>query len=135
MGFQHYFGDKFKGRTTEVPSLNKLKIRARAAGTQPMKAKVTLINADNFAVSTTITITGNFSDIEVPLNNLVADSSLLLPRPYPGFHPLWFKGAGSASGFRLQDAEKIEVLVGPGIPASEYNKPYSLEVGSIWLEK
>ena len=135
IGFQHYFGDKLKGRASELPSLNKLKIRARAAGTQPIKAKITLINADGLAVSSSITLTGNFNDIEVPLNNLVPDSSMLLPRPYPGFHPLWFKGSTIVSGFRLQDAERIEVMIGPGIPASEYNKPYSLEVESIWLEK
>ena len=135
IGFQHYFGDKLKGRSSEVSSLNKLKIRARAAGSQPIKAKITLINADGLAVSSSITLTGSFNDIEVPLNNLVPDSSMLLPRPYPGFHPLWFKGSATASGFKVQDAERIEVLIGPGIPASEYNKPYSLEVESIWLEK
>jgi hypothetical protein len=119
----------------ETAEFTKLKIRARAAGTQPLTVKITLINADGLAVSSTITVSGNFNDIDVLLNNLVPDSSLLLPRPYPGFHPLWFKGSASASGFRLQDAERIEVLIGPGIPSSEYIKPYSLEVESIWLEK
>jgi hypothetical protein len=135
IGFQQYFGDKLKGRSMELTGLNKLKIRARATGAQPLKTKITLINADGLAVSSTITVTDDFNDIEVPLTNLAPDSSLLLPRPYPGFHPLWFKGSATASGFRLQDAEKIEVLIGPGIPSSEYNKPYGLEVESIWLEK
>jgi hypothetical protein len=135
IGFQHFFGDKLKGRSTEAASFNHLKIRARAAGTQPMKAKVTLINAENVGLSTTITLTGDFNDIEVPIMDLVSDSSLLLPRPYPGFHPLWFRASVNAAGFRLMDAEKIEMIIGPRIPASEYNIPYSLEVESIWLEK
>lgn len=135
MGFQHFFGDKLRGRSEEAAPFDKLYIRARAAGTQPMKAKVTLINADNIALSTTITLTGNFSDIAVPIPDLVPDSSLLLPRPYPGFHPLWFRSSAISAGFLLKDAEKIEIIIGPGIPPSEYNKPYSLEVESIWLEK
>jgi hypothetical protein len=135
IGFQHFFGDKLRGRSTEAASFNHLKIRARAAGTQPMKAKVTLINADNIAVSTSITLTGDFNDITVPLMDLVPDSSMLLPRPYPGFHPLWFKASAIPAAFHLMDTEKIEMIIGPGIPASEYSKPYVLEVESIWLEK
>jgi hypothetical protein len=64
----------------------------------------------------------------------LADSVLLLPRPYPGFLPLWFKGSGNAS-FKLSEIEKIQVIIGTDVPESEFKKPYSLEVESIWLEK
>jgi hypothetical protein len=135
IGFQHFFADKLKGRITEVNSLEKLVIRARAAGTQPVKAKVTLTNANVESASCYVTLTGSFSDIVVPLNELKADSALLLPRPYPGFQSLWFKGSGSAATFRVQDAEKIEITIGSDIPATEFNKPYSLEVISAWFQK
>jgi hypothetical protein len=58
-----------------------------------------------------------------------------MPRPYPGFMPLKFKGAGSIAAFKLYDIEKIEVTIGSDILPAEFNKPYSMEVESIWLQK
>jgi hypothetical protein len=135
MGFQYFFGDKIKGRNPEAGSYVKLVIRARATGTQPLKAKVTLTNADAVSVSSFITITDQFQDIEVPLNELRADSALMLPRPYPGFQSLWFKGSGPATPFKWQEAEKIELTIGSDILPVAFNKPYGLEVASIWFQK
>jgi hypothetical protein len=133
IGFQYFFADKLKGSQSEI--FNKLVIRARTAEAEPVKAKVALINSNALSFAQYITITNTFQDIEVPLNNLRPDSVLLLPRPYPGFLPLWFKGSGTPAAFKLPDAEKIQVTIGTGIPASEFNKPYSMEVESIWFQK
>jgi hypothetical protein len=117
-GFQFYCGDKLRGQT-----FNKLVIRARATGNAPGKAKLTFIDANAAAASTTVTISESFSNIEVPLNNLQPDSALLLPRPYPGFQPLWFK---AAADFKLQEVEKIQLTTDP---------PSNIEIASIWMQK
>ncbi|HEY6503213.1 MAG TPA: membrane or secreted protein [Chitinophagaceae bacterium] len=132
IGFQYFFADKTKGRTTET--FDKLIIRARTAETNPVKAKITLTNTDAFSFSTYVTLNNTFSDIEVPLNEMVPDSMLLLPRPYPGFLPLWFKASGTSS-FKLSEIERIQVTIGTDVTESEFKKPYSLEVESIRLEK
>ena len=93
-----------------------------------------MINKDAFSFATWVTLTNTLQDIEVPINYLVQDSMLLLPRPYPGFLPLWFKGSGG-SAFRLSDIEKIQVTIGSDLPEAEFRKPYSLEIESIWLQK
>jgi hypothetical protein len=134
IGFQHFFGDKLKGRNSELSSFDKLLIRGRTANSQPIKLKVTLINKDAVSLSTFIILSNTMQDIEVPLNNLKLDSSLLLPRPYPGFLPLWFKAAAPAT-FDLSGTEKIEVLSGFDVSPADLNKPYSLEIESIWFEK
>ena len=132
IGFQYFFADKIKGRESET--FDKLMIRARTGEIQPVKTNITLINKDGFSFSVAVSLTNNFQDIEIPLNDLSPDSELLLPRPYPGFLPLWFKASGT-SDFKLSDAEKIQVTIGTDIPESEFKKPYSLEISSIWLEK
>ncbi|MBC7830345.1 MAG: membrane or secreted protein [Chitinophagaceae bacterium] len=134
IGFVHYFGDKLVGRKPEIDSFNRLVVRAKTSETRPIKAKITLTNKDAFSFSTFINLNNTFQDLEVPINNLAQDSALLLPRPYPGFLPLWFKGSGIAS-FALADMERIQVSVGSELHESEFKKPYSLEVESIWLEK
>jgi hypothetical protein len=135
LGFQYFFGDKLKGRTSELSSFDKLMIRGRTGNSEPIKVKITLSNADAVSLSTWITFANTMQDIEVPLNNLSIDSSLLLPRPYPGFLPLWFKASATSATFKLADTEKIEVLSGFDINTGDFNKPYSLEVESIWFEK
>lgn len=134
IGFSHYFTEKQEGRKSELDSFNKLVIRARTGEAQSVKAKVTLINKDAVAFSTFVNLDPDFRDIEVPLGSLMQDSALLLPRPYPGFLPVWFKGSGTSS-FRLQDIEKIQITIGPGLSSQESARPYSLELESIWLEK
>lgn len=131
-GFAHFFGDKLSGRKWELDSFNRLLIRARTADAQPVKAKITLTDKDAFSFSTFITLTSTFQDIEVPLTNLVRDSMLLLPRPYPGSLPVWFKGSGNSS-FNFSDIEKIQVTIGDQL--TESGKAYSLEIETIWLEK
>ena len=135
MGMQYFFGNKVKGRMIELDSMSKLVINARTTEKDPVKAKITLTNKDAIAFSTLITLTNSFQQIEVPLNTLVADSSLLLPRPYPEFLPLKFAASTSAGKFKLSDAEKIEITIGADISPDERKKPHSLELSSIWLQK
>lgn len=133
-GFEHYFADKLKGRSSEANSFDKLMIRARTSEAQTVKAKITFINKDAFAFSTFVVLTNSLQDIEVPLKDLKLDSMLLLPRPYPEFMPLWFKASGESS-FNLSEMEKVQVTVGSDLNETEFKKPYNLEVESIWLQK
>jgi hypothetical protein len=134
MGFVYYFGDKWKGRIAELGSFDSLVIRARALQTHPLRAKITLIDKNAFAFSTFVTVTNQFQDIKVPLNSFTPDSALLLPRPYPGFLPLRFKASGT-SLFNLAEMEKIQITIGSELKETEFKKPYSMEVWSIWLER
>jgi hypothetical protein len=134
IGFVQYFADKLKGRFSEINSFNKLVIRARTLEPQPVKAKITLINKDGFAFSSSVTLTNSFQDIEIPLTDLKPDSMMLLPRPYPEFMPLWFKAKGESS-FDLSEIEKVQVTTGTDVKESEFKRPFNLEVQSIWLPK
>ena len=126
MGWQFYFGDKLKGRQSELSSFNTLVIKARTDN--PTLAKVSLITNNAFCFSANISASNEWKEIRIPLNSLQPDSSLLLPRPYPGFLPLWFKPITNGN-FYLLDAEKIQVVCyGEG-------KMADLEIASVWLEK
>jgi hypothetical protein len=131
IGFQQFIGDK---NITGFTDGDDLMIRARTAGTAPLKVKIILTDKDAVTVSSFITLTNIFQDIILPLKNFTADSALLLPRPYPGFMALRFKASGN-SQFILNDIEKIEMTAGSDLPASEFKKQYDIEIGSIWLQK
>jgi hypothetical protein len=55
---------------------------------------------------------------------------LLLPRPYPGFEPLWFRPSSNAQ-LDMRSADKIEVRT----TATMAGTPLSIEVESIWYRK
>lgn len=132
-GWQMLFANTWQGRTSEIASCSKLVIRARSGDSTPVKLKVTLATADGAAVAAYATVHGNFKNIELPLSSFKRDSFLLLPRPYPGFLPLYFTATGNEV-FKLSNAEKLQVSFEKSNKA-DTSKEYTLEVESVWLQK
>jgi hypothetical protein len=129
MGWQIYVSDKIKGRQTEV--FEKLVVFARSGSSEPDELKITLILQDASAYSTTVKIEREYENIEVPLSSFQQDSVLLLPRPYPGFLPLWFQ-PGVYSVFNANKLEKIQISFGQNAkPSGEAN---SVVIEGVWLK-
>jgi len=122
---------QIKGRISELSSFDKISVRARSAG-QPLNAKITLLNAAAEAFSAVVELSTELRDIEIPLLSFRPDSSLLLPRPYPGFLPLWFSVPASG-GFSLDIIEKLQISFGSDLPAGQEDKSYSIEIQSVFL--
>ncbi|MCJ8164258.1 cellulase family glycosylhydrolase [Pontibacter sp. E15-1] len=134
MGFQYYFGDKVAGRLADLPAYDRLVIRARTTSAAPVQAKVALITDDAAGYAAPVTLTDTYQDIEVPLSSLQPAAYMLLPRPYPGFHPFWFK-PGKAAAFNIGNAERFEMTIGKGDAQADTQAPYTLEIEAVWLEK
>ncbi|WP_181305528.1 membrane or secreted protein [Rufibacter sp. XAAS-G3-1] len=134
MGFHHYIGDKLKGRETELSGFGKLVIRIRTSNTTAVPVKVGLVTRNASAYAATVTVGTVFKDIEIPLSSLKPDSFVLLPRPYPGFHPFKFAGATSAP-FQLQQVEKLEISLSQDPKSAPAGQPNGFEVEGVWLEK
>jgi hypothetical protein len=128
MGWQYYFEDKIKGRKDELPSFTKVVVKASSL--QELPFTISLITADAQAFSASVKAGKEFTEIEIPLNLLRQDSMLLLPRPYPGFQPLWFHSS-SAKPLDNRNIEKLEIrFTREGLPAGDV----SLEIASVWLQ-
>ena len=127
MGWQYYFSDKVAGRKEELSSFTKLVVRARAP--QNTKATISLITTGADAYATTLSLSPEWKEIEIPFASLQRSSFLLLPRPYPGFLPLRFTSPGSKQ-LNIADAERLEITFGEGAMAT-----VSIEVESVRLEK
>ena len=131
MAWQFYVGDNVKGRQRELPIYNNVVVKARAMGAEPATVHVTLITKDARAFSADIIADQNLKEISIPVASMKLDSMLLLPRPYPGFHPLYFKSSSNAP-LDLKDIEKIEISFGKNAP---FGTPLTLEVESIFLRR
>jgi len=128
MGWQYYFGDKINGRRDDLSSCTRLIVKARSS--QAVSFTVSLISMDAQSFSTTVKAGSEFTEIEIPLTRLQQDSMLLLPRPYPGFQPLWFHSS-SGQPFDTSNIEKLEIRFSrENLPAGDL----SLEIASVWLQ-
>jgi hypothetical protein len=134
LGFVHFIGDQIKGRASGLPAFNQLVVRARTNAAEPVIAKIKLVTKDAYPFAASITLTNSFQDIGIPLDNFKADSLLLMPRPYPGFQPMWLQPAFSSS-LELQDVGKLEISIGSELSPAQKEKPYSIEIQSVWLKK
>lgn len=133
MGLQLYVGDKLKYRLPEISAYRKVVVRARLQSGQSGKLRLALTNADASTYATSVELADQFKNIEIPLSAFKPDSSLLLPRPYPGFQSLSFK-ASSFGGLDISKLDKLEITAGNGLGADQYNKPFGIEVESVTLE-
>ncbi|SDH16171.1 cellulase family glycosylhydrolase [Chitinophaga filiformis] len=120
---------QLKGRSQELQAFNTVVLRARVTGQQTANARVALISANATAIAAVAPLTNEFRDIELPLNSFKSDQTLLLPRPYPGFMPLWLK-TGDQSVPDLRTPDKIEIT---NIPAAGAT-PYTIEIIAVWLK-
>ncbi|WP_299985812.1 cellulase family glycosylhydrolase [uncultured Pontibacter sp.] len=132
IAWQHFVGSKLQNRRAELADFKRIIVKARTENKVPLQMKVTLVSKDAAAYSATVELKQQLQEIEIPLESLQPDSFILLPRPYPGFHPFRLKSA-SAGQFDLSQVEKIEVSIGEGIAPAAYGQPYTFEVASIWL--
>jgi hypothetical protein len=133
MGWQHFVAEKINARRTDLNSFSKLVLSAKANVASPLKAKIALITKDAKSYAAYIQLNPSEELITVNLNQLRVEDMLLLPRPYPGFLPLFYKSQ-STKEFNLNDVEKIEVTFGYDLPDTYIGKEVAMQVSTITLK-
>jgi hypothetical protein len=118
VGFQCYFGNKLNQQAT----FSTLVVRGRVINNNVGKMKIGLLTANGLFFAAEGVLSNQFTTIEIPLSSLKPDSQILLPRPYPGFLPLYGQTA-SAQSFKLATAESLQLTTNS-----------RLEIESIYLK-
>ena len=133
--FRSFFGDKLKGRISEISKYDEILLRARVSDASSIKLKIMLIAKDGASYSAFAYIDKEFKDYHIPINSFVPDSMVLIPRPYPGFLPFLFKADMKNNKLELSNTEVMEIAVGPGMKESEYSRPVEFEIEYVWFNK
>ncbi len=97
-----------------------------AADTQ--RLRITMINKDGAGYATEILLTSQVRDHRIPIEALKPSSYLLLPRPYPGFQPLYFDPR-STLPLKLAGIERLQFSI---LPRS--GTKAAIEIESIQLK-
>lgn len=125
-GVEVFIKPLFTTRTAELEKYQSIVVCAGADTV--MDLRITLVDEDANAYSTTIKVSRELKEIRIPLVSLKKDEMVLLPRPYPGFQAFTFKSSGNAA-FKLTKAEKLQVTI-PG----QFQHKFSVQLGAIRLE-
>jgi len=125
MALQYFFADDLAARKDRLAMAKEVRLRIRSS--TPAKIDFSLIDAKGSSYGSTISVDTLWKELVLPLKNFSADSMLLLPRPYPGFQPLWFRSS-TVSAF---DASKLESWQLRFVAPQKEN--FSFEISSITL--
>jgi hypothetical protein len=134
MAWHSFTGDQIKARSANLEALDQLVIKARTTNNKPTQLRIALINEHAQAYVAYATLDTIMREIVIPIQRLKPDSMLLLPRPYPGFLPLWFSQPATDK-LQLTTIERVEFSFGHDIQITDKDKPYSIEVGSLELRQ
>ena len=134
IGWQIYVGNKMKGRLSEVDSHDQLVIRARSRNPENGSFGIILVDHNGQSYRTNIHLTNQFKNYKLALSSFKPDSMLLLPRPYPGFLPFWFKSDKNDSP-EFKNLQDLQFVTGPVKGSDDIHHSYGFTVESAWLEK
>lgn len=134
MGFQTYAADKISGRIGAIGPNDELVIRACSKSGSKVPLGVILVENNGQSFRANILLTKELRDYKIPITAFHPDSMLLLPRPYPGFLPFWFK-ANTDKIPEFNKLQKIQFIMGPEKSANTTSQKYDFEVESAWLDK
>lgn len=112
---------------TNLSVYHYLVISAKANHELPLK--ISLISGSALSYGKTISLSTQPQEIRIPLSELQPVPLLLLPRPYPGFQPLYFQSAEKKQ-FQLAAMQKFQLSY--QIPA---NTAEVITITGIRLEK
>src|SRR5699024_11198905 len=106
-GWQTYIGDLIKDRKKDLNKFNSIVVSG-FAGNKDQEATISLITNEGNSYSASFKLKDTLSKITIPLSNFKQSDMLLLPRPYPGFQPLYYDSQQSEK-LEIKNTEKIGV--------------------------
>jgi hypothetical protein len=110
-GLQVAMENKWQTNGTAATTYTKLVVRAKSMNSGTIRAKLILVTKDAVAFTSAIELGNQTKEILLPLSAFTPGRYLLLPRPYPGFHPLWFSSKGNTSSLRVEDIDLLQFVV------------------------
>jgi hypothetical protein len=130
---RHYFGDLIKGREEEVIRKKTLVLNGGTKGSFSFPVQISLVMKDGSAFGGTIQLDPTIKQYRLVLADLKKVQAVLMPRPYPTFLP-YYSISGKANSLDLNEIERLQISVGPGIAKEDWGKTYELSVESVLLE-
>jgi hypothetical protein len=125
--FKYYFGEKLKGRLSELPHKKFIVIGASNALPMPQIVEVGLIDKNGSVLAGEIEITQEGKLFKIPVSALKIAPYLIIPRPFPDFLP--YKEQPNNIPFNWTSVEMVQLNIKQG-----KQEKVDLIIENIWME-
>ncbi len=112
---------------------NKLIVKARALNDKPVKLQVALVMNNGSSFGKVIELDPEMKEHQIDLSKLKPIKTVILPRPYPTFLPLYFEHAVKEP-FYIKNAESLQFSIGPELSEAEQQEQHGVGIISVRLE-
>jgi hypothetical protein len=130
---RYNFRNKTAAKPGAMKSAKKLIVRGNSIMPQPLKIQVALITKNGATYGGIVELGTSIGDYELNLNELTEVRMVTLPRPYPTFLSYYFT-PGDKIPFNIEDAETIQISVGPGLPETALQQKQEFQIESVRIE-
>ncbi len=130
---RYFFGRQVAGRQDDIAKATRIVFHGRTQDATPLPVQLALIMRDGSAYGGTVIVDVRTGDYSVALAGLKPVSVVTLPRPYPSFLPYYFVPS-AGSGFALDQAETLQISIGPGLTGAALESAHELVIESVRLE-
>jgi hypothetical protein len=112
-----YIGDLIAARKSDAQRANAVEIKLHAVNGQRKSIEVVLIERDGAAWSTTVSATGRWTVVRVPIDQFRISRSIHIPSPFPGLWNYWrdspaLRGV-AGDRLRAEDLDRLQLTVFP----------------------
>ena len=128
-----YCGDRIEARIKDVTTKDELLVYGHALNDKPCKVQIALLMKDGSAHGAILDLGPKEGLYRASLNDFKKVESYIMPRPIPRFQP-YLKDLKATTGFDVRQVESIQVVIGPGIPESEFDAEHGVAIGRILLK-
>ncbi len=135
VAMQYAVQQNIQERLADAATCTQIGLKVRTLLNEHIKGKLILVTKDGIAYSNTVELTNSFTEQVLPLYSFVRDRHLLLPRPYPGFLPLWFNYTGTVPALKPAEIDIIQFVIDEKDNRGKKNEGVSFEIESISLRK
>jgi hypothetical protein len=127
-----FFAGKTEGRKSDLISCSRIVLSGYSLGSEPLIIELGIVTDLGYTYAGLLTVKPESGEYSIALSDLKKTKTVILPNVYPTFLPFYFEGEDNDIP-DITKAESVQISIGPGIPESEYDKPYGVAIEKIYL--
>ncbi|MBW3469369.1 membrane or secreted protein [Arthrospiribacter ruber] len=131
---QHSIKESLDNRAPVASGFAKIILEAKVEGKESKTIEIGLTDSEGRAYVAEVNLSGELEKHEVSLDDLKETKAVLLPRPYPGFMPLYTKARISGGSLNWDNIEKLQIKFDQTEGEMESNGAYQIKIGKIWIQ-
>lgn len=134
ISFDHFIGDKIKGRGESIWNARSIQVKARSTEQAAGRILVSLIDSDGKAWGAEVPIISEWRTIEISLQDFRPVKAAILPQDWPGVNPYWYPSGNNTEPLKdLAALEKLQISLSDRLFPEISENTFGFEIENVYL--